>query len=349
MASNLVSTVPSRFSVIRPDLLPAMQVLETIDTEQIISNRMAQLVELWNSYDPPNGAAYDVGGTEFDPIRINQELNAYFELMVRDRVNQAARAVTLVYAVGSDLDAIASRYPFGLPRKTTTSIVNDVATTVSESDDEYRQRIWLSPNVLSLNGPGQGTYESYVFWAMTAPQPSGTPDIKHATALTKRASGVVTIPLITTALFPNPTLSYTADARPVVVIANIPDPTPSSTQIKTVYQYINAAGTARKGLTDVVTVVKPKVIHTTIDVDVYGFPGVDPVTLMTNIGTSISALLVAIRWIGADLTRLSLQGALALSGVYRSVVYSPINDVVSAMDSVVYCTSVRIEYKGIGE
>lgn len=347
--TNLVSTAPSRFSVIRPDLLPAMRVLEQIDTEKILSNRMAQLVELWNSYDPPNAAQYDVGGTEFDPIKISQELNAYFELMVRDRVNQAARAITLVYAVGSDLDAIASRYPFGVPRKSTTTVVNGIETTVYESDEEYRTRVWLSPNVLSLNGPGMGTYESYVFWAMSAPQPAGTSDIKHAAALTKRASGVVTIPLITTATFPDPTIQYTPDGRPIASITGIPDPTPSSTQITTVYRYINEEGTARKGLTDVVNVVKPKVIHTTIDVDVYSFPGIDPLTLMQNIGTSIHDLLIAIRWLGADLTILSLQGALALSGVYRSVIRSPSTDIAGEMDSVVYCTSVRVEYKGTGE
>lgn len=344
-APNLVSTVPSRFSVIRPDLLPAMRVLEKVDTEKIISNRMAQLVEIWKQHDPPNAAQYDVGGTEFDPIRINQELNAYFELLVRDRVNQAARAVTLVYAVGSDLDAIASRYPFGVPRLTST--INNV--TVQESDEEYRQRIWLSPNIFSLNGPGQGTYESYVFWAMSAPMPTDVLPIKHAAALTTRASGIVTIPIITTGTFPEPGIEYTPDGRPIAVLTGVPDPTPLAAQIGAVYRYIIAPGMARKGLTDVINVVKPKVLHTNIDVKVYGFPGIEPIQLMRNIGRSLADMLIAIRWLGADLTILSLQGALALSGVYRSVISSPTDDVAGGVNSVVFCDGFRVEYMGIGE
>ena len=138
--TNLVTTTPSRFSVIQPALLPPMAVLETINTETIIANRMQQLVTIWNANDPPNAATYDVGNLEFDPIRINQELNAYFELLLRDRVNQACRSVTLAFAVGADLQAIGSRYPYGMPK------------LPGESDTAYRNRIWLSPNILST-GP----------------------------------------------------------------------------------------------------------------------------------------------------------------------------------------------------
>src|SRR5215475_5334491 len=142
----------SRFPVVAINQLSRMQVLETIDTDAIIGARMAKLVELWREADPPAGAVYDVGMLEFDPLKINQECATYFELMLRDRVNQAARAVTLAFAVGSDLDAIASRYPGGLPR------------LPNETDDRYRRRIQLSPNALTPHGTG----EAYEFWALTA-------------------------------------------------------------------------------------------------------------------------------------------------------------------------------------
>ena len=53
---------------------------------------MAQFKALWDSYDPPNAATYDVGNLEFDPIKINQELNAFFETLVRDRVRPSSAA-----------------------------------------------------------------------------------------------------------------------------------------------------------------------------------------------------------------------------------------------------------------
>ena len=126
-----------RISVLLPANLQPMVVLEKIDVETILAERMARLKELWAKYDPPSAAQYDVEQLEFDPIKINQEACSYFELLIRDRINQAARSITLAYAIGTDLDAIASRYPGGVPR------------LEGESDDRYRRRIWLSPNTLS--------------------------------------------------------------------------------------------------------------------------------------------------------------------------------------------------------
>src|ERR1700733_9805907 len=115
-----------RLGVIELSQLPVFQVLETISSDDIITQRMAQLVLIWQHNDPPNFAQYDVGALEFDPIKINQECSAYFETLLRDRVNQACRAVTAAYAVGGNLDAIASRYPGGMPR------------LPDETDDNYR-------------------------------------------------------------------------------------------------------------------------------------------------------------------------------------------------------------------
>ena len=158
----LTDRLTERVSVILPANLQPMQVLEQIDVESILAARMARLKQLWGFYDPPAAAQYDVEQLEFDPIKINQEASSYFELLLRDRVNQAARSITLAYAIGTDLDAIASRYPGGVPR------------LPNESDDRYRRRIWLSPNTLSPHG----TAEAYEFWALTA-----LPALRDVTAI----------------------------------------------------------------------------------------------------------------------------------------------------------------------
>jgi phage-related baseplate assembly protein len=158
----LADRLTDRISVILPANLQPMIVLEKLDVEQILADRMARLKQLWMQYDPPVAAQYDVEELEFDPIKINQEACSYFELMLRDRVNQAARSITLAYAIGTDLDAIASRYPGGVPR------------LPGESDDRYRRRIWLSPNTLSPHG----TAEAYEFWALTA-----LPSLRDVTAI----------------------------------------------------------------------------------------------------------------------------------------------------------------------
>jgi phage-related baseplate assembly protein len=158
----LADRLTDRISILLPANLQPMIVLEDLDAEQILTDRMMRLKQLWAQYDPPSAAQYDVENLEFDPIKINQEACTYFELLLRDRVNQAARSVTLAYAIGTDLDAIASRYPGGVPR------------LEGESDDRYRRRIWLSPNTLSPHG----TAEAYEFWALTA-----LPALRDVTAI----------------------------------------------------------------------------------------------------------------------------------------------------------------------
>ena len=218
MADNFNST-GTRFSIIQPDLLPVMKVLETVSTEKIISNRMSQLVQIWRGHDPPNGAEYDVGALEFDPIRINQECNTYFELLLRDRVNQACRAITLAFAVGSDLDAIASRYPGGVPR------------LPLEADDHYRRRVWLSVNPLSPHG----TAKSYQYWALTA-----LDGILRDASAVKIRSSLEENPIIIVSCLINDRLN----------------PLPSTAQFIAIRAFI--LDHTRLAMTDVISVVAPR-------------------------------------------------------------------------------------------
>jgi len=332
-----------------------MQVLQSISTEDMISARMAKFRTLWNNYDPPNAAQYDVGGLEFDPIRINQECNSFFELLVRDRVNQACRAITLAFSIGSDMDAIGSRYPYGVPRRRWDVNGNELSAAdvaagaqvfATESDDSYRTRLWLSPSILSLNGPGQGTFESYVFWALTATQFTGERRLKHATALTTRGTGVVTIPIMSD--WSNPI------TKKNVVTGNWEtfddgDPSPTVKQIEATYEYITDPGTARKGLTDVINVVRPKVFHTNLTAKMWLFPGVDQDTLPLEVMEALKQLVQNIRWIGADLTIMSIENAMAQAGVYNAVISEPAADVIVDQTGVVKVDKITLTLAGTGE
>lgn len=352
ISGNLITTTPSRFSTIRPELLPTMQVLQSIDTETLITQRMLKLKQIWLQHDPPNAANYDVDNLEFDPIRITQELSSYFELLVRDRVNQAARAVTLAFSVGADLDAIASRYPAGgVPRKTANATDPALLWTgagTQEPDALYKQRVWLSPNILSLSGPGQAVYESYVYWALTAPMPPGELPIKHATQYTKPYTGNVYLPILpyqplNTIWKQSPFNTNQWSLSPAAVVY------PTDAQVSAVYGYIAAPYMGRMGLTDVLSVLKPKVVNATIDADIYLFPAVDVATLMNEIMAAIGNMVVALNWLGADLTLLALEGAMAQAGVYNTVIRAPAADVIVGLDSVINIQSVTLTYKGVGE
>ena len=114
-------------------------------------------------------------------------------------------------------------------------------------------------------------------------------------------------------------------------------------------QYITNPGYARKGLTDVLNVIAPRISNTTINVDIVLFPGVDPIGTMNAVAAAVGALIQALAWLGADLTRLALSGALAQAGVYNVNIKSPTADVVVGVDGCVNIVSVVLRYVGFGE
>lgn len=307
----------ARIGMLELDQLPPMRVLEILNSEGLINARMAKFVELWKLHDPPAGAAYDVENLEFDPVRIVQELGAFFELLLRDRVNQAAKSVTTAFASGTDLDAIASRYPGGVPR------------LAGETDDRYRMRIWLSANTLSPHG----IYENYVFWALTA-----DPTLRDVTAAAKRGT-------------PNVTVTIMKDGAPITTtndglgIGPYPNPTPLLSTIDAVRKYIEHD--ARKALTDVVTVRPPKLRHIDYKVRFFLYPGWDQLNLTKALYTSMANLLEKQRWLGYSHTQAAVEAALMTSGVFNVIVDEP-QDTLIEPHELVLVDSVTLSYAGRG-
>ena len=340
---TLVTPTPTRFPIIRPELLKRPDVLESINSDVIIEDRMGRFKELWNVYDPPNAAQYDVTPLEFDPIKIVTENAAAFEMMLRDRVNQAARAVMLAFSYGTNLDAIASRYPGGVPRME------------GETDENYRRRIWLSPNIL---GP-HGTTESYAFYALTA---LGANVVRDAAAFTTRGTGVVTIPILLNKPWPMMSeeqiqgtiakqyrtglidpLRVSFDTMPTGGL-----PIPSADQILEVYKYMIAH--TRKGLTDELVIARPKVTQLRYDIRIKTFPGYDTIGVMTNVISNLMKLIEQQRWLGYDHTIMAIDGALnSAGGVYNRMIVSPPGDVIVGLDQAVLVTGIDLTWTGVGE
>jgi phage-related baseplate assembly protein len=80
-------------------LLPAPQVLETLDFETIFANRKAAVLALLP--EDEREAAANVLSLESEPATKLLQENAYQELLLRNRVNDAAKAVMLPFAIGS--------------------------------------------------------------------------------------------------------------------------------------------------------------------------------------------------------------------------------------------------------
>lgn len=137
--------------------LPAPDVVEELDFETILAERKATLISLY-----PEDQQEAVARTltlESEPLVKLLEENAYRELIWRQRVNEAARAVLLACAAGNDLDVIGANY------NTTRLIITpaDDSTipptpAVMESDTDYRLRIQQAFEGLSVAG-SVGAYQ----------------------------------------------------------------------------------------------------------------------------------------------------------------------------------------------
>ncbi|WP_110968346.1 baseplate assembly protein [Pseudomonas huaxiensis] len=137
--------------------LPAPQVLEDLDFEDIFQGDLAafkaHMGEAWNAQ------------LESDPVTKLLEVGAYRTLLNRARVNDAAKALLLAYAIGSDLDQLAANVR--LQRLVVQEAdPNSVPPTerILEEDDALRERIQLVYEGLTTAGPRN----SYILHARNA-------------------------------------------------------------------------------------------------------------------------------------------------------------------------------------
>ncbi|MDD4556503.1 MAG: baseplate J/gp47 family protein [Alphaproteobacteria bacterium] len=121
--------------------LPPPKIIEELDFEVIFQELLADF-----KWRKPNYNAL----LESDPIIIALECAAYRELLLRNRINEMAKATMMAYAIGTDLDNLVAFY--GIKRQE------------GELDDRLRYRALLSLASLTT----AGSEKSYLFHALSA-------------------------------------------------------------------------------------------------------------------------------------------------------------------------------------
>lgn len=121
-------------SVIDLSRLPAPAVVETLDYEAILAALKADLIARAPELAP-------VLALESEPLVKLMQVAAWREMVLRQRVNDAARAVMLPWATGADLDNLAARY--------------DIARLPGEDDERFRRRVLIGYHALSAAGSRQ--------------------------------------------------------------------------------------------------------------------------------------------------------------------------------------------------
>ena len=137
--------------------LPPPDAIEDLDFEAIL----AEVTEDYLGRLPEDAEPLQ----ESDPAAKVLESGAYRELLARNRINAAVRAVLLAKAMGADLEHIAAFY--GVRRQIITPADPTAippVEAVHENDERLRRRASLAPEGFSVAGPSQA-YEFYSFSA----------------------------------------------------------------------------------------------------------------------------------------------------------------------------------------
>lgn len=140
------------FTPIDLSQLPDPDVVEQIDYEQILSERKAYAVSLW-----PADKQAEIAATlalESEPLTKLLQENAYREMLLRQRVNEASLANMLKSAKSKDLEQLAANV--NVERLVVTPADNTAVPpvlAVMESDDSLRERAQMAWEGLSTAGP----------------------------------------------------------------------------------------------------------------------------------------------------------------------------------------------------
>ncbi|TCP13771.1 phage-related baseplate assembly protein [Crenobacter luteus] len=150
--------------------LPPPKLVEEIDYETLLQQRKQRLIAAM-----PADLRDAVAATlelESEPLTIELQENVYTEMILRQRINEAAKASMLAYATGSDLDHRAADY--GVERLLVSPADPDAVPPIEavwESDERLRHRCQLALEGLSV----AGSRGAYLFHTLSA-----SADVLHA-------------------------------------------------------------------------------------------------------------------------------------------------------------------------
>lgn len=294
--------------------LPRPNVIEALDFETLFSERKEQLISLYPEEE--REAVRRTLAFESEPIvKILQE-SAYREMLLRQRVNEAAQAVMVAYAIGNDLEQLGANN--NTPRLTIVPADDEAippVEEVKESDADYRQRIPAAFEGMSVAGP-TGAYE---FHAQSA-------DGKVADA---------------SAISPAP-----AEVT-ISVLSRDGDGTASPELLATVSAALNDE--AVRPVADRLTVQSAQIVNYQIDATLYVYPGPAIEPIMADAELRLKSYINEQRRLGRDIRLSAIYAALHTQGVQRVELAAPLADVVLDRTQAANCTDYRIRIGGSDE
>ncbi len=295
------------FTAVDLSKLPFPAAVEVLDYELILEQMVADL----QTRDPQFSAL-----VESDPAYKILEVAAFREFLLRQRVNEGIKAVTLAYAIGSDLDQIAARYNV----KRLTIVAADDSTIpptaeVLESDESLRRRVQLSFEGFSTAGPTG----AYIFHSLGA----------DARVMDANADSPVPGQVVVAVL------SNIGDGVAPVDLLAVVDATLSADDVRP--------------LTDQVLVRSAEIIEYAVVASLTLYPGPDGEVVLAAAQSALDVYIEKSHRLGRDVTLSGLYAALHQEGVQNVILTSPAANVVADWDQAPWCTGTTITIGGVDD
>lgn len=294
--------------------LPPPVVVEPLDFETLFAQRKAAFIAMY-----PEDEQEEIARTlelESEPITMLLEENCYRELLLRQRVNEAARAVMLAYSTDSDLDNLAVN--FNVERLTIQEEDDSVTPpieAVMESDPDLRMRTQQAFEGLSVAGPTA----AYEFWGRSAD--GRVADI----------SAVSPTPACVT----------------ISVLSREGDGTASDDLLSVVAAALNDEEV--RPVADRVTVQSAEIVPYQIDATLYIYPGPEAEPVRQASEQQLQAYIAAQNRLGRDIRLSAIYAALHVEGVQRVELAQPVADIVLSGYQASHCTEYTITVGGYDE
>ncbi|HDJ9720428.1 TPA: baseplate assembly protein [Escherichia coli] len=297
-------------AVIDLSQLPAPQIVDVPDFETLLAERKAEFVALHPKDEQE--AVMRTLELESEPVTKLLQENAYRELLLRQRINEAAQAVM----VAGDLDQLAANY--NVKRLTVTPADDDAVPPVAavmESDEALRLRVPAAFEGLSVAGPTA----AYEFHARSA---DGR--VADASATSPAPAEVV-----------------------LTVLSREGDGTAEKDLLDVVEKALNSENV--RPVADRLTVRSAEIIPYRVEATIFLYPGPEAEPVMAAAKASLQRYIASQTRLGRDIRRSAIFAALHVEGVQRVELASPQADVVLNKTQAASCTQWSVTNGGTDE
>lgn len=280
--------------------LPNPNVVEELLFEAILVEMLADYQARYPDFDAL---------VESDPAYKQFEVAAYRELKLRQRINDAARSVMLVFSSGTDLDNLAAIQD--VERLLVTPGDPNAVPPVDpvyESDTSLIQRVQLAPESLSVAGP-PGAYKFHGL---------------SASSLVKDIS----------------VASPAATEITITVLSNVGNGVPDQALLDIVTAALVDDRRVRP-LTDQVTVQAATVYDYAVDATLDIYKSFDADTILQAAEAAVNTYVVDNHLLGREITDSGIKQALHRPGVHKVILNSAL-PTAAAINEAPYCTGISV-------